>query len=115
MEKACQSLGVTLNAAGRVAQSQFAVLDDSVSKLTSKLQKPKAKDQHNLLGIDSTLSQAMIDSQARDAIRDLFPRIPERDLHEIIIRAFDKVRALIHLDVISLIKWDTEERAGWCG
>lgn len=92
VEKACQSLGVTLNAAGRVIQSQFAVLDDSSSNLTRNLQKSKAKLQHNTSELDSTLSQATIDSQARDAIRDLFPRIPERDMHEVIIRAFDKVR-----------------------
>ena len=38
----------------------------------------------------SDVSQATLDTQAREAIRDLFPKIPERDLHAIVARAFQK-------------------------
>ena len=44
--------------------------------------------------MDTSLSQAVVDSQAREAIMDLFPNIPPRDLHEIVSRAFDMVSQL---------------------
>jgi hypothetical protein len=40
---------------------------------------------------ESELSQATINSEARDAIKDLFPNIPKRDLSQIIKTAFQKV------------------------
>ena len=39
------------------------------------------------------MSQREIDSQARDAIQDLFPSIPQRDLDEIVEHAFELVSA----------------------
>ena len=41
---------------------------------------------------DSVISQNTINMEARDAIKDLFPNIPERDLNQIIKTAFQKVR-----------------------
>ena len=41
------------------------------------------------------LSQATIDTQAREAIKDLFPKIPQKDLHDIVTRAFEKVCVLV--------------------
>lgn len=35
--------------------------------------------------------QAVLDTQAREAIKDLFPKMPNKDLHEIVFRAFEKV------------------------
>lgn len=40
---------------------------------------------------DSDLSQNAINAEARDAIKDLFPNIPKKDLGQIIKTAFQKV------------------------
>jgi len=39
----------------------------------------------------TNLKQAVIDTQAREAIKDLFPKIPVDDLHTVIGRSFQKV------------------------
>ena len=39
----------------------------------------------------SDVSQAILNAEARDAIKDLFPKIPAADLNKIISRAFQKV------------------------
>lgn len=44
-----------------------------------------------ILSPRSDVSQATIDTDAREAIRDLFPNIPEKDLVEIVRHAFQKV------------------------
>ncbi|KAG8528093.1 uncharacterized protein KY384_007009 [Bacidia gigantensis] len=100
VDKACHSLGVTLTTTGRVAQSQFAflqedVLRDKMIRGHSRLKKNKSKTQGGPSGFDSSLPQAIIDSQARETLKDLFPKIPERDMHEIISRAFDKNKGLV--------------------
>lgn len=40
---------------------------------------------------DSELDQTTINTEARDAIKDLFPTIPDKDLFQIIKTAFQKV------------------------
>lgn len=40
---------------------------------------------------DADKSQLTINTEARDAITDLFPNIPQNDLHQIIKTAFQKV------------------------
>lgn len=41
-------------------------------------------------------SQAALDAQARETIKDLFPKIPDKDLQNIVRQAFKKVwRALV--------------------
>lgn len=40
----------------------------------------------------SVVSQTTINTEARDAIKDLFPNIPDSDLNQIIKTAFQKVR-----------------------
>ena len=96
VDEACQTLGVTLNASGRVIESHFASLRDN--ELQDQQVGRRAKARKNKRGlrndspkIDMSLSQAVIDTQAREAIEDLFPKIPRLDLHEIVSRAFDKV------------------------
>ena len=96
VDKACQGLGVTLNAAGRVAQSNLSYLNDDFTNSMGKrhathMSKANPRISRDQNQVEDTLSQEVIDSQARQAIRDLFPKIPERDLEEIILRAFDKV------------------------
>lgn len=39
---------------------------------------------------DPNMSQATINAEARDAIKDLFPNIPNRDVNQIIKTAFQK-------------------------
>ena len=41
--------------------------------------------------VDFELTQATINAEARDAIKDLFPNIPKKDLSQIIKTAFQKV------------------------
>ena len=81
MDKACETLHVSINPAGRVVQSRFTSLNERVRRGLPG----------GVPGADTGLSQAELDSQARDAIKDLFPKIPNRDLHEVVVRAFDKV------------------------
>lgn len=96
VEQACMSLGITLTASGRVMQSNFAFIDDQLplgenQDRRQSRRKQKGKARHASPSFDITLSQAVIDTQAREAIRDLFPNIPRKDLHDIIGRAFQKV------------------------
>ncbi|KAL9104678.1 MAG: hypothetical protein Q9163_000421 [Psora crenata] len=96
VDEACQTLGVTLNASGRVTKSHFASLRDEglrndQMKRQGKGKKTKSRVRKGSPKIDTSLSQAVIDTQAREAIEDLFPKIPQLDLHEIVSRAFDKV------------------------
>ena len=81
MDKACEILHVSIDAAGRVVQSHFTSLNERVRRGL----------QGGAHCADIGLTQAELDSQARDAIKDLFPKIPDRDLHEVVVRAFDKV------------------------
>ena len=90
------TLGVTLTASGRVVQSNFAYIDDQATGQRqigrgANKNKTKGKRRNGSPGFDMTLSQAVIDTQARETIRDLFPKIPSDDLHTIIGRAFQKV------------------------
>ena len=99
VEQACMTLGVTLTASGRVVQSKFALIDDQAKDRQNTgrvLNETKAnrKRRNDFTDIDLSLSQAVIDTQAREAISDLFPKIPPYDLHTIIGRAFQKVCCL---------------------
>lgn len=97
VDKACQSLGVSLTASGHALQSRLAPVDHgSMNTRSSKRQaaknKQKANPQHEAPKFNMTkLEQAVIDTQAREAIKDLFPKIPVDDLHMIIGRSFQKV------------------------
>lgn len=98
VDKACESLGVTLNASGRVVQSHLAYLDedergDRFQSRQERLRKSRPVVRPADGRLEPTLSQALIDTQARDAIHDLFPQIPARDAHDVISRAFEKVIA----------------------
>ena len=94
VEKACDSLGVTLSNSGRVLQSNFAHLEDGQDHdgrrpTKQKKQKSRTRNAHPVL--DISLPQAVIDTSARETIRDLFPNIPNQDLHVIVGRSFQKV------------------------
>lgn len=91
VDKACRTLGVTLTETGRVVQSSLAFLDDETRVQHQITKKKRAKRVNKDPPFDLTLSQAIIDTHAREAIKDLFPKIPQADLHEIVARAFQKV------------------------
>ena len=92
VENACLSLGVTLTESGRVLQSSFATLhEDLPTRHGKKIKiKGKGKGRASPAKFDLSQSQATIDTQAREAIRDLFPKISEADLHETVARSFQK-------------------------
>jgi len=96
VDQACTSLGVTLTQSGRVLQSNFAFIDDQGSSSQHQGRRPtkgrnKGKNRQASPKLDMSLSQAVIDTTAREAIKDLFPNIPLRDQKEIVGRAFQKV------------------------
>ena len=85
---ACSTLGVTLNKHGRVAQ----LPDGQGLSIQTSQKKRKGTQMSDVSASSPELTQAAIDTQARNAIKDLFPNIPEKDLHDIVRRAFEKVR-----------------------
>ena len=98
VDQACGSLGVTLNASGRVVQSWFANLDEDGRRDRFQSRPERLRKSRPVLRpadgpSKPALSQALIDSQARDAIHDLFPKIPSRDAHDVLVRAFEQVIA----------------------
>lgn len=106
VENACLSLGVTLTESGRVLQSSFATLNEELPTRQGKKikNKGKGKGRASPPRFDLSQSQATIDTQAREAIRDLFPKIPDSDLHETVSRSFQKAsRASAHLDLLMFI------------
>ncbi|MCJ1431914.1 hypothetical protein MMC27_001270 [Xylographa pallens] len=90
--RACLSLGVSLSRDGRVLRHQHDWIAD------------EARSRHqngtrlNLLAHNASntkLSQATIDTQAREAIKDLFPKIPDKDLRDIVTHAFELGKARV--------------------
>jgi hypothetical protein len=73
-------LGVFLSSTGKVMTYQEAHPQGGLSNFGRKLR------------ADSEISQTTINTEARDAIKDLFPNIPDKDLNQIIKTAFQKVR-----------------------
>jgi len=85
--RACTSLGIDLSRDGRVLHNQQDF---------EAAPRPKARNRkwQKLLTENASkpgLSQAAIDTQAREAIKDLFPKIPQKDLHDIVTHAFELV------------------------
>ena len=98
VEKACDSLGVTLLNSGRVLQSNFAHLEDGQEhddRRPTKQKKQKPGVRNAQPALDISLPQAVIDTSARETIRDLFPNIPDHDLHIVVGRSFQKVVSYI--------------------
>lgn len=108
VDKACQRLGVSLTASGHVLQSRLAPVDHRVtstksSKRNAAKNKQKANQQQEAPKFNMTnLAQGVIDTQAREAIKDLFPKIPVDDLHTIIGRSFQKAVLVSRLTIFTL-------------
>lgn len=73
-------LGVFLSSTGKVMTYQEAHPQSDTRNFGHKIR------------AGSEVSQITINTEARDAIRDLFPNIPDGDLNQIIKTAFQKVR-----------------------
>ncbi|KAJ5437090.1 hypothetical protein N7445_007975 [Penicillium cf. griseofulvum] len=69
----CSELGFYLTSTGKTVPSTFP---------TDKIENPKQAD--------SEVSQITLNTEARDALKDLFPNIPDKDLNQIIKTAFQK-------------------------
>lgn len=82
------SLGVQLSQSGQVIRRQQLMLAEPRKRSALKKKRKSRGDRNG--SPKSDVSQATLDTQAREAIRDLFPKIPERDLHAIVARAFQK-------------------------
>ena len=93
VEKACTSLSVTLSSSGRVIYKQGAV--SVYAPVPSKKKKSKKKKKKGSVLQQAfpqiEASQAEIDTEATQAIRDLFPKIPEENLLAVVQLAFKKV------------------------
>lgn len=91
VEKACTSLSVMLSSSGRVIYNQRDILLDSVECPKKKKKSKKRGTVAHQIPQRLEASQAEIDTEASQAIRDLFPRIPQEDLDAVVILAFKKV------------------------
>ncbi|KAJ5494758.1 hypothetical protein N7463_010845 [Penicillium fimorum] len=69
----CSELGFYLTSTGKTVPSTFP---------TDRVE--------NLKQADSEVSQITLNTEARDALKDLFPNIPDKDLNQIIKTAFQK-------------------------
>ncbi|KAK4866259.1 hypothetical protein LT330_008600 [Penicillium expansum] len=69
----CSELGFYLTSTGKTVPSTFPT--DRIENSTQA---------------DSEISQITLNTQARDALKDLFPNIPDKDLNQIIKTAFQK-------------------------
>ncbi|CDM30040.1 hypothetical protein DTO006G1_6254 [Penicillium roqueforti] len=69
----CSELGFYLTSTGKTVPSTF----------------PIQKLENNIRG-ESEISQQTLNTEARDALKDLFPNMPEKDLNQIIKTAFQK-------------------------
>lgn len=77
VDQVCAHYGIVLSAAGTL------IKDEDIKSFRNHRQN-KAKGQ------EQKKDQITINTEARDAIRDLFPNIPDNDLHQIIKTAFQK-------------------------
>ena len=75
----CAHYGIVLSAAGTL------VTDENVEDFRKRRQNDRGTQR---LSPDRKKNQVTINTEARDSIRDLFPNIPDNDLHQIIKHAF---------------------------
>lgn len=94
VEQACQSLRLTLPKSGTLRLRQGTRQQPqrgshratrSAHNKNDQITKPRAAS------VGNDMDQSEIDARAAFAIRDLFPKIPERDVQLIVAQAFQKV------------------------
>lgn len=85
------SLGISLSQSGQIVFKGRLPTRD-ISLHTSNTSR-RNRNSHGLQDkpAETEESQAALDAQARETIKDLFPKIPDKDLQNIIRQAFKKV------------------------
>ena len=97
VDKACNSLGITLSRSGQILQKRHSsppVHQTPETQTSKALRQVKTKRQTNTnraVFPRLNVSQATLDTDAKAAIKDLFPNIPDEDLYRIVRHAFEKV------------------------
>lgn len=98
VEQSCKLLGVTVAKSGNLhfeprLHRRLLGCNKRLPRITRSKghQQTKARSP----SIESEVDQKELDSRAAYAIRDLFPKIPEADIHNIISQAFQKVVYLL--------------------
>lgn len=89
------SLGISLSQSGQVVfKGRFPARD--IGPQTSGASRRNGNG-HGLQDkpAETEESQAALDAQARETIKDLFPKIPDKDLQNIVRQAFKKVRRFL--------------------
>ncbi|KAL8999442.1 MAG: hypothetical protein Q9169_001756 [Polycauliona sp. 2 TL-2023] len=98
VDQACRLLGV------KVARSSKTDFERESSRPSTKYNNPnpragRARRKHKVSAtidlVEDEMSQKELDAQAISAIRELFPRIPEKDVQQIVTRAFRKGTAKV--------------------
>jgi hypothetical protein len=89
VSRACGELGISISSAGRIYNTNASPALEAIYA-KSKRGAGLYSNQEARLSQDP-ISQEQLDHEARNALTDLFPKIPERDLIAIISRAFKKV------------------------
>ncbi|KAJ5419830.1 uncharacterized protein N7487_003380 [Penicillium crustosum] len=90
----CSELGFYLTSTGKTVPSTFP---------TDRIQNPEQAD--------SEISQITLNTEARDALKDLFPNIPDKDLNQIIKTAFQK-GVVEHTTLAKVIEWRGDDENG---
>lgn len=85
------SLGISLSQSGQIVIKGRLPTRD-ISLHTSNTSR-RNRNSHGLQDkpAETEESQAALDAQARETIKDLFPKIPDKDLQNIVRQAFKKV------------------------
>ena len=91
VENACTSLNVSLSRSGRVIYNQRVHAPGPIvrNKKKGKANKKGPLAKRGLAQLEA--SQAEIDTEAKEAIKDLFANIPDHDLYAVVRLAFKKV------------------------
>lgn len=93
VEKACTSLSVSLSSSGKVIYNQRPPSAGPIVRPGRKGKPRKRKLVAKQVLSQLEASQAEIDTEAKEAIKDLFPNIPDYDLYAVVRLAFKKVCA----------------------
>ena len=84
------SLGISLTQSGQVIPVQSGRRDLQPNR--RPLNRKNNNTRSSGASPSANVSQALLNTQAEHAIKDLFPKIPAKDVRAIVNRAFAKVR-----------------------
>ncbi|KAL8641037.1 MAG: hypothetical protein Q9228_002109 [Teloschistes exilis] len=120
VEQSCKLLGVTVAKSGNLhLEPRLHRRLLGCNKRLPQITRSKGRQQTKArsASIESEVDQKELDSRAAYAIRDLFPKIPEAEIHKIISQAFQKVvhawldaRAMVAPPTLDkIIEWRDEK------